>query len=51
MRHNALAQILDRRMEERRHEERSGQIDRRMKIPHYRDAEIRRAVSALNLGD
>lgn len=51
MKHSAIAQILDRRMEDRRHEERVGQIDRRMKIPHYRDAEIRRAVAALNLGD
>lgn len=51
MKHSAIAQILDRRMEDRRHEERVGQIDRRMKIPHYRDAEIRRACSALNLGD
>lgn len=51
MKHNALAQILDRRMEDRRHEEREGQIDRRMKIPHFRHLEIARAVSALNLGD
>lgn len=51
MRHNPLAQILDRRMEDRRHEERMDQIDRRVKIPHYRHRDIARAVSALNLGD
>lgn len=51
MRHNALAQILDRRMEDRRAEERTGQLDRRAKIPHYRHADIRRTIRLLNLGD
>lgn len=51
MKHSPIAQILDRRMEDRRHEERMGQLDRRARIPHFRHADIRRICNALNLGD
>jgi hypothetical protein len=47
VKHNPLAQILDRAMEERRHHDVAVAVDRRMKVPHHRHAEIRKALAAI----
>lgn len=35
-------------MEDRRHEERMGQLDRRAKVPHFRNADIRRTLRLIH---
>jgi hypothetical protein len=51
MKHNPLAQILDRAMEERRYHDLSVAVDRRAKVPHFRHADIEKTVRQLNLGE
>jgi hypothetical protein len=49
MRTNPTAELLERRMEDRRYAERIDSIDRRVRIAHFRHADIRRTNIALGI--